>query len=178
MVGSFPLLSVSENPVVLLLLINGLVLALGLIMDMAPLIMVMPPILLPIATDIGVDLVHFGIILLFNLCIGLLTPPVGNLLFAGIVIGDISIERGARALVPFYAVLIAVLLLVTFVPALAMTLARLLGALDRRCNSCLPLPAYWYIDSYSREAREGERKTPLMEAGTTGELWAVRGLEN
>jgi tripartite ATP-independent transporter DctM subunit len=121
------LLGVSESRVVILLLINLLLLGLGAIMDMAPLILIMTPILLPVATDIGMDPVHFGIMMLLNLSIGLITPPVGNVLFVGCAIGKISMERMSRSMIPFYIPMIIVLLLITFVPALVLTLPSLLG---------------------------------------------------
>ena len=121
------LLGVSESQVVILLLINVLLLVLGAVMDMAPLILIMTPILLPVATSIGMDPVHFGIMMLLNLSIGLITPPVGNVLFVGCAIGKISMERVMPGVIPFYIPMIVVLLLITFVPALALTLPRLLG---------------------------------------------------
>lgn len=122
------LLGISDNPVVVLLLMNLLLLVLGLVMDMAPLILIMTPVLLPIATDIGMDPVHFGIMLILNLGIGLLTPPVASVLYTGTAVGKISVEEAARGMLPFYVVLVAVLLLITFVPALSMGLPRWLGA--------------------------------------------------
>jgi tripartite ATP-independent transporter DctM subunit len=121
------LLSVSESRVVILLLINVLLLVLGAVMDMAPLILIMTPILLPVATSIGMDPVHFGIMMLLNLSIGLITPPVGNVLFVGCAIGKISMERVMPGVIPFYIPMIVVLLLITFVPALSLTVPRLLG---------------------------------------------------
>jgi TRAP-type C4-dicarboxylate transport system permease large subunit len=98
-------------------------------MDMAPLILIMAPILLPIVTDVaGMDPVHVGTMLCLNLSIGLVTSPVANVLFAGIAIGKISIERAMRSTLPFYGALIVVLLSITFVPTFVITLPRLLGA--------------------------------------------------
>lgn len=116
------LMSVSNNKYVLLLLINVLLLILGCIMDMAPIIIIVTPILMPVITAIGVDPVHFGVILMLNLAVGLCTPPVGSALFVGCAVGKISIEKVTRALLPFYAVMILVLLLVTYIPAIAMYL--------------------------------------------------------
>lgn len=121
------LISISDSRVVILLLINGLLLVLGAIMDMAPLILIMTPILLPVAESIGMDPVHFGIMMLLNLSIGLITPPVGNVLFVGCAIGKISMERVMPGVIPFYLPMIVALLLITFVPALVLTLPRLLG---------------------------------------------------
>ena len=121
------LVSISDSPIVILLLINVLLLFLGAVMDMAPLILIMTPILLPVAENIGMDPVHFGIMMLLNLSIGLITPPVGNVLFVGCAIGKISMERVMPGVIPFYIPMIVTLLLITFVPALVLTLPRLLG---------------------------------------------------
>ena len=122
------LLSVSHNKVVLLLLINVSLLALGCIMDMAPLILICAPILLPVVTGpiIGMDPVQFGVVMILNLSIGLLTPPVGTALFVGSSISGLKIEKIAKAMLPFYAVMIVALLLLTFVPALSMTIPNML----------------------------------------------------
>ena len=120
------LLSISDNKYVILLVLNALLLFLGCIMDMAPLILITTPILLPVATKIGVDPIHFGIIMMLNLSIGLLTPPVGSTLFVGCAIGNISIEKLSRTMIPFYATMIAVLLLITYVPELVMFIPKLL----------------------------------------------------
>jgi tripartite ATP-independent transporter DctM subunit len=115
------LLAVSSNRIVLLLLINGLLLLLGCIMDMAPLILITTPILYPVVVGtLGLSPIHFGIILMLNLAIGLCTPPVGSALFVGCAIGKISIEKATKALLPFYAVMIAMLLLITFIPEIVM----------------------------------------------------------
>ena len=121
------LLGISDNRVVILLLINVLLLVLGAVMDMAPLILIMTPILLPVATSLGMDPVQFGIVLLLNLAIGLITPPVGNVLFVGAAIGRISIEKVSRALPLFLVPMLAVLLLITFVPFLSLGLPSLMG---------------------------------------------------
>ncbi len=116
------LLSLSSSKVLLMLLINGMLLALGTFMDMAPLIVITTPILLPVMGQLGVDPVHFGIILLLNLAIGLCTPPVGSTLFVGCAIGGISLEEATKGLWPFYLAMVAILLLVTFVPELSLWL--------------------------------------------------------
>ena len=118
------LLSISTNRYVILLIINVLLL-LGCFMDMAPLITIMTPILLPFVTSVGVDPVHFGVIMIFNLAVGLCTPPVGSALFVGCAIGKTPIERTAKNMLPMYATMVIVLLLVTYVPAVAMTLPRI-----------------------------------------------------
>jgi len=94
-------------------------------MDMAPLILICTPILLPIITKLGVDPVHFGIIMIVNLGIGLLTPPVGSVLFVGCAIGKVTIEQVTRSIWPFYIVMFIVLMLVTYVPAITMWLPDL-----------------------------------------------------
>lgn len=109
-----------------MLLLNLLLLVLGCIMDMAPLILIVTPVLLPVATSIGIDPVHFGIILLLNLGIGLCTPPVGSTLFVGCAIGKISIEKLSKSLWPFYLTMIIVLLLVTYVRPITMILPDLI----------------------------------------------------
>lgn len=115
------LLSVTSNRVALLLLINVLLLLLGMIMDMAPLILITTPILYPVVVGVlGMDPVHFGIMLMLNLGIGLCTPPVGSALFVGCAVGRISMEEATRAMLPFYVMMIMVLLLVTFLPQLVM----------------------------------------------------------
>lgn len=120
------LLGVSSNRTVVLLLINILLLALGTIMDMAPLIMITTPILLPVTQAIGMDPVQFGVMMVLNLAIGLCTPPVGAVLFVGCTIGKISMEKLTRSLIPFYAAMIAVLMLVTFVPQVVLFVPDLL----------------------------------------------------
>jgi tripartite ATP-independent transporter DctM subunit len=120
------LLAISNNKYVLLLLINILLLVLGCIMDMAPLILICTPILLPVMTSIGVSPVHFGVILILNLAVGLCTPPVGSALFVGCAIGKISIEKMTKALLPFYGTMLAVLLAVTYLPDLVMFIPNLL----------------------------------------------------
>jgi tripartite ATP-independent transporter DctM subunit len=119
------LLSITENKILLLILINILVLVLGMIMDMAPLILILTPILLPVVTKLGMDPVQFGVVLILNLGIGLCTPPVGGALFVGCAIGKVSIEKMFKALIPFYAVMIIVLMIVTFVPEVVMYIPNL-----------------------------------------------------
>lgn len=120
------LLSVSDNPVILLLLINLLLLGLGCIMDMAPLILITTPILFPVVVKtLGMDPVQFGIMMMLNLGIGLCTPPVGSALFVGCAVGKIPIEEASRAMIPFYVTMIVVLLLITFVPQIVMFIPNL-----------------------------------------------------
>jgi tripartite ATP-independent transporter DctM subunit len=115
-------LTISEDKIVILLLINIMLLVLGCLMDMAPLILICTPILLPVVVKFGVDPVHFGMIMLVNLGIGLVTPPVGSTLFVGCAVGKVTIEQVAREIWPFYVAMIVVLLLVTFIPAISMWL--------------------------------------------------------
>lgn len=114
--------SLDASKVVLMLLVNVMLLVLGMIMDMAPLIVITTPLLLPVMQQLGVDPVHFGIILLLNLAIGLCTPPVGSTLFVGCAIGELRMEQVVRGLWPFYVVMVVILLLVTFIPALTLWL--------------------------------------------------------
>ena len=119
--------TISQEPWVILLMINLLLLLLGTLMDMAPLILIMTPILLPVVTSIGVDPVHFGMIMMVNLGMGLITPPVGAVLFVGAAIAKLPIEQVTRALLPFFAAMLLVLGLVTYVPAISLWLPRAFG---------------------------------------------------
>ncbi|WHS58034.1 TRAP transporter large permease [Pseudomonas sp. G2-4] len=118
-------LTLSDNRYVILMCINVMLLLLGTVMDMAPLILILTPILMPVIVGIGVDPVQFGMIMLVNLGIGLITPPVGAVLFVGSAIGKVSIESTVKALLPFYAMLFVVLLLVTYIPAISLWLPNL-----------------------------------------------------
>jgi tripartite ATP-independent transporter DctM subunit len=118
--------SLSDNRYVILLLINVLLLVLGTLMDMAPLILILTPILLPLVVKLGVDPVHFGMIMMVNLGIGLLTPPVGAVLFVGAAVAKLKIEAVVRALYPFFGALLLVLALVTYVPAISLWLPNLM----------------------------------------------------
>ncbi len=115
-------LTISDNRYVILMCINIMLLLLGTIMDMAPLILILTPILLPVVASVGVDPVHFGMIMLVNLGIGLITPPVGAVLFVGAAVGKVTIEATVKALLPFYAALFLVLMLVTYIPAISLWL--------------------------------------------------------
>jgi tripartite ATP-independent transporter DctM subunit len=120
-------LSLSSDKHVILMFINIMLLVLGCLMDMAPLILICTPILLPVVVKLGVDPVHFGMIMLLNLGIGLLTPPVGSTLFVGCAIGKVRMEEVMRGIWPFYGAMFAVLMLVTYLPAISLWLPRLLG---------------------------------------------------
>ncbi len=110
----------SDNKYVILMLVNVMLLVLGTLMDMAPLILICTPILLPVMTSLGVDPVHFGMIMLINLGIGLITPPVGSVLFVGCAVGKVPIEAVVRTIWPFYIGLFLVLLVVTYVPVVSL----------------------------------------------------------
>ena len=118
-------LTLSSDRNVILMLINVLLLVLGCPMDMAPLILICTPILLPVVTNFGVDPVHFGIIMLLKLGIGLLTPPVGSTLFVGCAVGRVTMEQVMREIWPFYAVMFCVLMLVTYIPELSLWMVHL-----------------------------------------------------
>lgn len=118
---------ISENPIVILLMINMMLLVLGMIMDMAALILICTPIFLPVAMSIGVDPLQFGMILMMNLGLGLCTPPVGACLFVGCAVGKVPIERAVRTIWPFYAAILIALILTTFIPAISLTLPNLLS---------------------------------------------------
>ncbi len=120
-------LGISDNTIFIFLFMNLLLLFLGAIMDMAPLIVIMTPILLPVAKACGMDPVQFGVMLIFNLAIGLCTPPVGSALFVGCGIAKLSIEDVGKSMLPMYGAMIVGLLLVTFLPALTMYLPALMG---------------------------------------------------
>jgi len=119
-------LSISSDKNVILFLINILLLVLGCLVDMAPSILICTPILLPVMVNFGVDPVHFGMIMMLNLGIGLCHPPVGAILFVGCAVGKVTIEEVMRRIWPFYAVMFAVLMLVTYFPAISLWLPRLL----------------------------------------------------
>ena len=118
---------ISSNRIVIALLLNLILLVLGCIMDMAPIILIATPILLPIAKSIGIDPIQFGIIVVLNCGIGLLTPPVGAVLFIGSAVGKTPMEKVVKATLPFYLCMIVTLLLITFVPDISLLLPKLLG---------------------------------------------------
>jgi len=120
-------LGLSSDKHVILMFINIMLLILGCLMDMAPLILICTPILLPVVVNFGVDPVHFGMIMLLNLGIGLLTPPVGSTLFVGCAVGKVRMEEVMRGIWPFYGAMFAVLMLVTYLPVISLWLPRLLG---------------------------------------------------
>ena len=119
--------SISDNKYVILMLINIMLLLIGTLMDMAPIILILTPVLLPVTLSLGIDPVHFGMIMLVNLGIGLITPPVGSVLFVASAVSKQSIEKVVKAMLPFYCVLFAMLMLVTYIPAISLTLPKLFG---------------------------------------------------
>lgn len=114
--------SISDNPIVILLIINIILLVLGTFMDMAPMIIICTPIFLPVVKAIGMDPVHFGVVLILNAGIGLNTPPVGSVQFVACAIGKVSISESMRTIWPFYGASFAVLLLVTYIPKISLWL--------------------------------------------------------
>ena len=120
------ILGVTENPIIILLFINMFLILCGMVMDMAPLILITTPILLPIVTQIGMDPVQFGVVMILNLGIGLITPPVGGVLFIGSAISKLSVGHLSKSMMPFFLVMLGTLLFVTFVPAFSLFLPNLL----------------------------------------------------
>ncbi len=121
------LLSLTESRVLILLCINLLLLAVGTFMDITPAVLIFTPIFLPVAQQLGISTLHFGIMMVLNLCIGLCTPPVGSILFVGCGIGRTTVPKTSRALLPFYGVMVLVLFLVVYLPWLSEGLPRALG---------------------------------------------------
>jgi tripartite ATP-independent transporter DctM subunit len=120
-------LTVSHNKYVILMMVNVMLLVLGCLMDMAPSILICTPILLPVMVNFGIDPVHFGMIMMLNLGIGLCHPPVGSILFVGCAVGKVTMEQVMRQIWPFYGVMFAVLMLVTYIPSLSLWMVRLVG---------------------------------------------------
>ena len=124
---SSALLGVSDNKIVILLIINVILLIVGTFMDMAPALLIFTPIFLPICQAVGMNTIHFGIMMIFNLCIGTITPPVGTTLFVGVKVGKTKIEDVIKPLLYYFAAIFIVLLLVTYIPAISLWLPGLLG---------------------------------------------------
>ncbi|MEM7743904.1 MAG: TRAP transporter large permease [Pseudomonadota bacterium] len=120
------LTGLTDNPIIILLLINVVLLLLGMIMDMAALILICTPIFLPVMNSLGIDPLQFGMILLVNLGLGLCTPPVGSCLFVGCAVGKLPMEKAVRTIWPFYLAIFVALMLITFVPAISLTLPNLI----------------------------------------------------
>ncbi|MEN8192663.1 MAG: TRAP transporter large permease [Bacteroidota bacterium] len=123
---SAALLALSDNPFVILLIINLVLLFVGTFMDMTPAVLIFTPIFLPVAINLGIDPIHFGIIMVLNLCIGLATPPVGTLLFLGVSIGKTTVPKVIKPLLPMYIAMILALLIITFFPQLSLFLPSLI----------------------------------------------------
>ena len=121
---SAALLGISDNKIVILLIINLILLFVGVFMDMTPAVLIFTPIFLPIVTKMGMDPVHFGVVMVLNLCIGLCTPPVGSVLFVGCGIAKTSIEKVIKPLVPLFLAMIAALLIVTYFPEISLWLPK------------------------------------------------------
>ena len=121
------LLSLTDNPIIILLIINLVLLFVGTFMDPTPAVLIFTPIFLPICMNLGMDPVQFGIILVFNLSLGTITPPVGPILFTGCKVSGISIDEVIKTLLPFFLVIFVVLMLVTFIPAISMTIPEMMG---------------------------------------------------
>ena len=122
------MLSITSNKYILILLINLILLILGCIMDMAPIILIATPILFPVATKVcGLDAVQFGIMMVLNCGIGLLTPPVGSVLFIGSAVGKVPMEKVVKATLPFYLCMIVTLLLISYIPSISLFIPRVFG---------------------------------------------------
>jgi tripartite ATP-independent transporter DctM subunit len=121
------LLSVSENRIVVLLIINMILLFVGVFMDMTPAVLIFTPIFLPVVTELGMNPIHFGIVMVLNLCIGLCTPPVGSVLFVGCSVANISISKVIKPLLPLFVAMILALITVTFIPEISLWLPRIFG---------------------------------------------------
>ncbi|MEM1258972.1 MAG: TRAP transporter large permease subunit [Bacteroidota bacterium] len=124
---SVGLLSISSNPIIILIIINLILLFVGIFMDMTPAVLIFTPIFLPIVTQMGIDPIHFGIIMILNLCIGLCTPPVGSVLFVGCGVANLKIQQVVRPLLPLFIVMLVVLMIITYVPELSVWVPELFG---------------------------------------------------
>src|SRR5690606_12768385 len=122
---SSTLLAISDNPIIILLIINLILLFVGIFMDMTPAVLIFTPIFLPVIVSIGMDPVHFGIIMVLNLCIGLCTPPVGSVLFVGVGVAKTTIEKVMKPLFPLFIAMVVALFLITYIPQLSLWLPSL-----------------------------------------------------
>ncbi len=121
------LIGLTDNKILILLIINLILLAVGTFMDMTPAVLIFTPIFLPVATELGIDPIHFGIIMVLNLCIGLCTPPVGSVLFVGVGVAQTTIARVIRPLLPLFIAMLVALFLVTYIPAISLWLPGVFG---------------------------------------------------
>lgn len=124
---SATLLGLTDNKYVILIIINLILLAVGTFMDMTPAVLIFTPILLPVVKDLGMDPIHFGIVLIMNLCIGVCTPPVGTCLFLGCGIAETTVSSIMRHLLPFFGAMLVVLMITTFMPWLSLFLPEAIG---------------------------------------------------
>jgi TRAP-type C4-dicarboxylate transport system permease large subunit len=124
---SAALVALTENRILILLIINVFLLLVGIFMDITPAVLIFTPIFLPVVMELGIDPIHFGIVMVLNLCIGLCTPPVGSVLFVGCGVANTSIAGVIRPLIPLFLAMIAALLVITFVPGISLWLPRLFG---------------------------------------------------
>jgi tripartite ATP-independent transporter DctM subunit len=127
---STALLSISNNKFIILLIINILLLFVGTFMDMTPAVLIFTPIFLPVVKQLGIHPVHFGLIMIANLCIGLCTPPVGTCLFVGCGVGDTTISKVVRPLLPFFAAMVVALMIVTYIPQISLFIPELLKLIN------------------------------------------------
>lgn len=121
------ILSITENPYIIMMILILFLLFIGTFMDIAPAVLIFTPIFLPVVKNFGMDVVHFGVFITFAMCIGGITPPVGNILFAASAVSKVPIEKVIRPMLPFFVSILAVLLLVAYIPALSLALPKLLG---------------------------------------------------
>lgn len=124
------LLGITDNPILILLMMNVIMLLLGCVMDPTPAVLIFAPIFLPVAMSLGIDIVHFGVIMVFNLSIGTITPPVGPILFTGCKIAALKIEDVFKPLIPYFIALVLVLMVVTYVPAFSLWLPKAAGLMN------------------------------------------------
>jgi tripartite ATP-independent transporter DctM subunit len=124
---SAALLALSDNPIVILIIINLILLVVGTFMDMTPAVLIFTPIFLPIVMELGMDPVHFGIVMVLNLCVGLCTPPVGTILFVGSGVAEVPVTKIIRPLIPLVIAMIVALMLITYIPQLSLWLPSLMG---------------------------------------------------
>ena len=124
------LLTISDNPIIILLIINVILLTVGIFMDMTPAVLIFTPIFLPVVAATGMDPIHFGIMMVLNLCIGLCTPPVGSVLFVGCSVAKLQIQKVIKPLLPLFITMLIGLLLIAFIPEISLWLPRQLGLID------------------------------------------------
>jgi len=124
------MLSISDNPIIIFILMNLILLIIGMFMDLTPALLIFTPIFMPIAEHLGMHPIHFAMMIIFNLCIGIATPPVGTALFVGCSVSGAKVEGVIKAILPFCAVLIITLLFITFVPEISLFLPKLFGLIQ------------------------------------------------